>query len=273
MQNNREATHRGGGILLRNKNILLLILFIAIPTNLYAKMYKWVDKNGKVSYTNIAPPPTAKQVSTSREFIENPIDKENRLRKEQIQRENKLRQEQVQKEEAAKLKKYQQVQERILREQRKMQREEQRLIAKQNLMAHKNNLESAYTLELNRLKSKQKWEEKLCRKSGTSSCFSYTRKRYRKKIQALKENPQQYFYNQTQSNSQPNNEIQDPAIINGVWDTESQEHTIINGEWDSQGRHYTPAGGGNAWRSDGTFMQKAGGGYIDTQTGQFVPAN
>ena len=44
-------------------------------------------------------------------------------------------------------------------------------------------------------------------------------------------------------------------------------------EWDTQGRHYTPAGGGNLWRDDGTLMQKAAGGYIDTKTGQFVPAN
>ena len=47
----------------------------------------------------------------------------------------------------------------------------------------------------------------------------------------------------------------------------------INGEWDTHGNHYTPAGGGNKWRQDGTFMQKAAGGYIDTKTGQFVPAN
>jgi len=44
-------------------------------------------------------------------------------------------------------------------------------------------------------------------------------------------------------------------------------------EWDTQGRHYTPAGGGNLWRDDGTLMQKAAGGYIDTKTGQFIPAN
>ncbi len=44
-------------------------------------------------------------------------------------------------------------------------------------------------------------------------------------------------------------------------------------EWDTQGKHYTPAGGGNLWRDDGTFMQKAASGYIDTKTGQFVPAN
>ena len=51
------------------------------------------------------------------------------------------------------------------------------------------------------------------------------------------------------------------------------EGTTINNEWDTHGNHYTPAGGGNKWRQDGTFMQKAAGGYIDTKTGQFVPAN
>jgi len=55
----------------------------------------------------------------------------------------------------------------------------------------------------------------------------------------------------------------------------SKEHhpNIINGEWDDRGNHYSSAGGGNAWRSDGTFMQKTGGGYIDTKTGQFIPAH
>lgn len=47
---------------------------------------------------------------------------------------------------------------------------------------------------------------------------------------------------------------------------------IINNEWDTKGNHYTPAGGGNKWRQDGTFMQKAAGGYIDTKTGRFIPS-
>lgn len=59
---------------------------------------------------------------------------------------------------------------------------------------------------------------------------------------------------------------------NREWDnSEGREPTIIYGEWDDQGHHYTPAGGGNAWRSDGTFMQNTPGGYIDTKTGQRVP--
>ena len=54
---------------------------------------------------------------------------------------------------------------------------------------------------------------------------------------------------------------------------DNQQGTTINGEWDTRGTHYTPAGTGNKWREDGTFMQKAAGGYIDTKTGQFIPSN
>ncbi len=53
---------------------------------------------------------------------------------------------------------------------------------------------------------------------------------------------------------------------------DNQQGVIIQGEWDTHGTHYTPAGGGNKWRQDGTFMQKAAGGYIDTKTGQFIPS-
>ncbi len=154
-----------------------------------------------------------------------------------------------------------------MQEQKRIFREEQKQIAKQNaiiqpqnnLSSSSNNLKSAYTLELNRLKSKQKSAEKRCREYGTKRCLPDTRRRYKKKISALKQDPQQYFYNQAQRNSRSSKG--------------NQQHTIINGEWDTHGQHYTPAGGGNAWRSDGTFMQKAAGGYIDTKTGQFVPAN
>ena len=59
----------------------------------------------------------------------------------------------------------------------------------------------------------------------------------------------------------------------GAEEASSEVNSNINGEWDTKGRHYTPAGGGNAWRDDGTFMQKSGAGYINTKTGQFVPSN
>ena len=53
---------------------------------------------------------------------------------------------------------------------------------------------------------------------------------------------------------------------------DGQQGATIDGEWDTHGTHYTPAGGGNKWRQDGTFMQKAAGGYIDTKTGRFIPS-
>jgi len=53
----------------------------------------------------------------------------------------------------------------------------------------------------------------------------------------------------------------------------TSEPDIINGEWDNRGNHYAPADPtGNTWRSDGAFMQKAAGGYINTQTGEFIPS-
>ncbi|MDD2317500.1 MAG: hypothetical protein PHD57_09165 [Desulfobacterales bacterium] len=60
----------------------------------------------------------------------------------------------------------------------------------------------------------------------------------------------------------------------GEEEEESRKHrgAVIQGEWDTHGRHYTPAGSGNKVRQDGTFMQKAAGGYIDTKTGKFVPS-
>lgn len=54
---------------------------------------------------------------------------------------------------------------------------------------------------------------------------------------------------------------------------DEEKHTVIQGEWDTHGKHYTPATDGNKYRQDGTFMQKAAGGYIDTKTGRFVPSN
>ena len=62
---------------------------------------------------------------------------------------------------------------------------------------------------------------------------------------------------------------------NSSWVNEPNQPTHINcaSGFDDQGNHYMSAGGGNAWRSDGTFMQKTGGGFIDTKTGGFVPCN
>lgn len=59
--------------------IYLVILLSAIPTS--AEMYKWVDENGKVHFTNTVPPAEvdANQVSTSHESVSEPRTESNEM--------------------------------------------------------------------------------------------------------------------------------------------------------------------------------------------------
>ena len=51
----------------------VLILLLITPANpLYAKMYKWVDQHGKVTYSNVAPPSSAQHVTTTKENGDSP---------------------------------------------------------------------------------------------------------------------------------------------------------------------------------------------------------
>lgn len=52
--------------------ILVVLLITAYTDTLVAKMYKWVDQNGKVTYSNVAPPSSAQQVKTTTETGEPP---------------------------------------------------------------------------------------------------------------------------------------------------------------------------------------------------------
>ena len=47
--------------------VLFALLITAQTDTLVAKMYKWVDQNGKVTYSNVAPPSSAQQVQTTTE--------------------------------------------------------------------------------------------------------------------------------------------------------------------------------------------------------------
>jgi hypothetical protein len=119
-----------------------------------------------------------------------------------------------------------------------------------------------YELELNRLISKRDSYCNIRRGCGEREKVSYDK--VDKSIKLLRRDPEQYFYNHPRRKARRNNQAAA---------TSAGSQGNITGEWDSQGRHYTPAGGENAWRDDGVFMQKAAGGYINTQTGEFVPAN
>ncbi len=51
---------------------------------------------------------------------------------------------------------------------------------------------------------------------------------------------------------------------------QGQAPTVVSNQWDDKGNHYAPAAGG-AWRSDGVFMIRVAGGYVNSRTGEFVP--
>ena len=52
--------------------IVLFVLLISAYTDCsYAQMYKWVDQNGKVTYSNVAPPSSAQKVEESQEISKN----------------------------------------------------------------------------------------------------------------------------------------------------------------------------------------------------------
>ena len=50
--------------------VLFALLITAQADTLFAKMYKWVDQNGKVTYSNVAPPSSAQQIKTTTETSE-----------------------------------------------------------------------------------------------------------------------------------------------------------------------------------------------------------
>ena len=55
------------------KFLILVFILIAQPNNLYAKIYKWVDQNGIVRYSNVAPS-SSQQVETTKEISEGKMD-------------------------------------------------------------------------------------------------------------------------------------------------------------------------------------------------------
>jgi hypothetical protein len=79
------------------KFTLLLIFFLTLFGISQAKMYKWIDENGKVSYTNVAPPSTAKNIETSKEVIENTEEKIIRIHNERLARDEEAALKQYQK--------------------------------------------------------------------------------------------------------------------------------------------------------------------------------
>jgi len=243
------------------KNVLFIMVFCTFlaPSPATAKLYKWVDANGKVTYTNTAPPSSAKVVKESRETAEHPAVKAVRLEQQRIDAE-----------EAA-------AQEKLRRERQRIIREEQRRIAGENAVYQKQQSRQYSTPPQKSITERRIAEESLLRDKLSidlrqcdrkTGCIKRLKRAYNKKMSMLRHIPEDYFARQDRGKR--SRRITKRSGNNGE---QSRSPSIINGEWDNEGNHYTPAGGGNLWRNDGTLMQKAAGGYINTKTGQFVPAH
>ena len=65
--------------------VILVFILIAQPNNLFAKIYKWVDQNGIVRYSNVAPPSSSQQVETKKEISDGKMDSATSRTNEQIE--------------------------------------------------------------------------------------------------------------------------------------------------------------------------------------------
>ncbi len=86
MEKNRLVSHKIDHQLqrcLKSQIVLLLVLTFLFAISAKAEMHMWTDKNGKVHYTNTTPPQQANNVTSSKEIVESPELKSNRLEREQ----------------------------------------------------------------------------------------------------------------------------------------------------------------------------------------------
>jgi hypothetical protein len=281
--------------------IIHVLIVLSLPWTVQAKMYKYVDHDGRVTYTNSAPPSTARTVITSKEIIEDPEAKHERLMQEKLEKAK----EQQEREIRAEHNKY------IAEQKRK---EQQAINAATHRVAPKHTYKSQRTPNVNGEACR---EEKVAMQRNNMPTSNKTRTPAQQArhdtnvrvwracmanngLKVCSEEKNSMLRNNIPTNKKSRTPAQQARHDNNVrvWRAclEShglktdivkqksakdstgiintpQDNGVINGEWDTQGRHYAPAGGGNAWRSDGVFMQKAAGGYINTQTGEFVPAH
>ena len=54
-----------------------------------------------------------------------------------------------------------------------------------------------------------------------------------------------------------------------AYDDDTHNHGAV----DNHGKYYAPAGRGVTDPQNGTYYEKVGGGYVNTRTGEFMPAN
>lgn len=245
--------------------LIFALLILSLPYTAYAKMYKYVDQNGNVTYTNTAPPSTAKSVTTSKEIVEDPEVRYERLMRGEREKEKEA----ALKAQRQRKREIQAAYNRGKAEQGAREQRTNKASIQQQKRQEQAEFQKQYKAGLERLKTKKEADVRNCweRDHDRADCADSVRKRYRDKIATIKNDPERYYGSRSKSR-----ENSSAKASTGIINT-PQDNAVINGEWDTQGRHYALDGNGNAWRSDGVFMQKAAGGYINTQTGEFVPAH
>lgn len=242
-----------------------------ITSNGFAGMVMYRDANGVLCFSNTGPPvgseveetygETKGEVSSPEKY--EPVEKQEQLQTNVKVMENEVDiQKQKNKEEQTRL-------EQEIALERRITFEKQYL--EERLMYYRDDCQKSVKYR-NDYTSRQSEFIQRSKKNTNDYC----RGKYNQisnSIELLKKDPEYYFYKKQENQKNETGGSHTNQNETGISQSKQNPGTIINNEWDTQGRHYTPAGGGNKWRSDGTFMQKAAGGYIDSKTGQFIPAN
>lgn len=256
------------------KTILAIITLsiMSITTHVFAGMVMYRDANGVLCFSNTGPPVGSEVEETYGETKGGPVSSPEKYdpveKQEQLQTNVKVMENEIE-------------------IQKQKNKEEQARLEQEIALEHEIALEKQY------LEERLMYYRYDCPKSvkyrndytssqsdiiqrSKKNTNDYCRGKYNQisnSVELLKKDPEYYFYKKQENQKNETGVSRANQNETGIFNSNKNQGTRIHNEWDTQGRHYTPAGGGNKWRSDGTFMQKAAGGYIDSKTGQFIPGN
>ncbi len=236
-----------------------------ITSNGFAEMVMYRDANGVLCFSNTGPPLDSEVQETygeTKSGVSSPEKYEPVEKQEQHQTNVKVMENEVEIKKQKNKKEQTQFEHEIALEKRRL---EERLMYYQNDCPKSRKYKDTYTSRQSEfIQRSKKTHNDFCREKYNQIFNS---------IELLEKDSEYYFYKKQENQKNETGVSHANQNETGISHSNKNQGTTINNEWDTNGNHYTPAGGGNKWRQDGTFMQKAAGGYIDTKTGQFIPSN
>ncbi|MCP4294613.1 MAG: DUF4124 domain-containing protein [Proteobacteria bacterium] len=243
---------------------ILSTFFFLLSFSAQSAVYKWVDQNGKVTYSNTPPPSQAKILEESTEVVESNYSKAARIERKRIDREIEYQR----KKEAEQLELLQQQQELVL------QSEAEQIVTKQ---------QPRYRLSLRRQIRKEdkiltdalSKVKKGCRKqtkriSKKRECIKHNTNYYTRKIEFLRENPIDYFAEKrvAEANNRIARQKRKQSGSSVAITEESGPPNII---YTTSGETLNRAAGGYVGSDDTFYTDAAGNGIINTKTGEYSP--